>query len=63
MSKLIIPATRVLKLRVTRPELVDILQLKVVWDNGALIISPAVLVSIDPEKEGLELIHTISLAT
>ena len=47
MSKLIILATRVLKLKVTRPELVDILQLKVVWDNGTLIASPAVLVSID----------------
>ena len=62
MRKLIIPATRVLKLKVTRPELVDILQLKVVWDNGALIASPAVLVSIGKKKD-LEFILTISLET
>ena len=27
-----------------------ILELKVVWDNGALIATPAVLVSIDPKR-------------
>ena len=62
MSKLFTPATWVLKLKVTRQELVDILQLKMVWDNGVLIASQAVFVSIDPEKKGLEFIHTISLA-
>ena len=37
------------------------LELIVVWDNGAPITSPAVLVSIDP-KEGLGLIHTFLLS-
>ena len=50
MNTLTILAIRVLYLQETSSELAVILELMVVWDNGALIESQAVLVSIEPKR-------------
>ena len=50
MNMLIILATRVLHFKASRRKLVVILHLKMKWDNGAMMATPAVLVSFDTQR-------------